>query len=101
MDTITVALWAANLEPPLNGVASWASGIEHKMTEAKAEGARLLVTPEYHCQQWLSFAPAGIQPHEEVAWMAGQAPAALEAVRPLARKYGLGLVAGTMPAPDG
>jgi predicted amidohydrolase len=101
MDAITLALWAANLEPPLNGVAAWAAGIEHKMAEAKSEGARLLVTPEYHCQQWLSFAPEGIQPNEEIAWLAAQAPAALDHVRPLARKYGLGLLAGTMPAPDG
>ena len=101
MDAITVALWAANLAVPLNGVAAWAAGIEAKMAEAKADGARLLVTPEYHCQQWLSFAPDRIRPHEEIAWMASQGPAALEAVRPLARKYGLGLLAGTMPAPDG
>jgi predicted amidohydrolase len=101
MDTITVALWAANLEPPLNGVDAWAAGIEAKMREAKADGARLLVTPEYHCQQWLSFAPEGIRPNEEIAWMAAQGPAALQAVRPLARKYGLGLIAGTMPVPDG
>jgi predicted amidohydrolase len=101
MDTITVALWAANLAVPLNGVAAWAAGIEAKMAEAKADGARLLVTPEYHCQQWLSFAPDGIRPHEEVAWLASQGPAALEAVRPLARKYGLGLLAGTLPATDG
>ena len=101
MDTVTVALWAANLAVPLNGVAAWAAGIEARMAEAKADGARLLVTPEYHCQQWLSFAPDGIRPHEEIAWLASQGPAALEAVRPLARKYGLGLLAGTMPAPDG
>jgi predicted amidohydrolase len=101
MDTLTVALWAANLAPPLNGVAAWAAGVEQKMAEARADGARLLVTPEYHCQQWLSFAPEGIRPHEEIAWLASQGPAALEAVRPLARKYGLGLLAGTLPAPDG
>ena len=101
MDTITVALWAANLEPPLNGVPAWAAGIEQKMAEARVDGARLLVTPEYHCQQWLSFAPAGIRPHEEIAWLASQGPAALDAVRPLARTYGLGLMAGTMPVPDG
>ncbi len=101
MDTLTVALWAANLEPPLNGVAGWAVGVEAKMKEATADGARLLVTPEYQCQQWLSFAPEGIKPHEEIPWLASQAPAALEAVRPLARRYGLGLLAGTVPVPNG
>ncbi len=101
MDTVTLALWAANLEPPLNGVEAWAAGVESKMKEAKADGARLLVAPEYHCQQWLSFAPEGIQPHEEIPWLASQGPAALAAVRPLARRYGLGLLAGTMPVPNG
>ncbi|HXV24107.1 MAG TPA: nitrilase-related carbon-nitrogen hydrolase [Alphaproteobacteria bacterium] len=97
METVSIALWAANLEPPLNGVEGWAAGIEAKMKEAKADGARLLVTPEYHCQQWLSFAPEGIRPNEEIPWLASQGPAALEVVRPLARRYGLGLLAGTMP----
>jgi predicted amidohydrolase len=101
VDTVTVALWAANLAVPLNGVAAWAAGLEQKMAEAKADGARLLATPEYHCQQWLSFAPEGIRPNEEIPWLAAQAPAALEAVRPLARKYGVALLSGTMPAPDG
>ncbi len=101
MDTITLALWAANLEPPLTGTDAWAAGIEAKMAAARAEGARLLLTPEYHCQQWLSFAPEGIRPDEEIAWLASQGPAALERVRPLARRYGLGLLAGTMPVPDG
>jgi predicted amidohydrolase len=100
MDSLTIALWAANLEPPLNGVGAWAAGIEQKMAEAKADGARLLVTPEYHSQQWLSFAPERIQPHEEIAWLASQAPAALEAVRPLARRYGLALRAHLF-LPDG
>ena len=101
MDTLTIALWAANLEPPLNGVIAWAAGLEAKMREAKADGARFLVTPEYHCQQWLSFAPEGIRPDQEIAWLASQAPAALEVVRPLARRYGLSLLAGTMPVPNG
>ena len=101
MDTLTVALWAANLEPPLNGVEAWAAGVEAKMKEALADGARLLVTPEYHSQQWLSFAPEGIAPHEEIAWLASQSPLAVAAVRPFARRYGLGLLAGTMPVADG
>jgi len=101
MDTLTVALWAANLEPSLNGIEAWAAGVEAKMKEALADGARLLVTPEYHSQQWLSFAPEGIRPHEEIAWLASQAPLAVAAVRPFARRYGLGLLAGTMPVADG
>src|SRR5215510_1357521 len=101
METLTVALWAANLAPPLAGIAEWAAGFEAKMQKARSDGARLLVTPEYHCQQWLSFSPEGLLPTGEIAWLAGQAPAALEAVRPLATRYGVALLAGTMPVPDG
>ena len=103
MDTITVALWAANLAQPVDGIAAWAASIEQKMAEAKADGARLLVTPEYHCRQWLSFAGEEVAPEAEAeaTWLARHAPAALEAVRPLARRYGVGLLAGTMLVEDG
>ena len=97
MDTLTVALWAANLEPPLNGVEAWAVGVEAKMKEALADGARLLVTPEYHSQQWLSFAPEGIRPHEEIAWLASQAPLAVAAVRLQRRRATTAHTSSTTP----
>ena len=97
METFTVALWAVNLARPLNGIEAWAALVEAQMTEAKAEGARLLVLPEYACEQWLCFAPPGLARDREIAWMAEQGVAALAAVAPLARKHGMGLLAGSMP----
>jgi len=95
----SLALWATNLSKPLNGLGAWAAHVEAKMAEAAAAGAKLLVMPEYACEAWLSFKPEGLKPDREIAWMAEQAPAALELLRPLPEKHGIGLLAGTMPWP--
>ena len=98
----SLALWATNLSTPLNGLGAWAAHVEAKMAEAAAAGARLLVMPEYACEAWLSFKPEGLAPDREIAWMAEQAPAALDLLRPLPEKHDIGLLAGTMPwAKDG
>jgi len=47
MDQITVALWAANLARPLNGIDAWAAAVEAEVAEAAAAGARIFVMPEY------------------------------------------------------
>lgn len=103
--TMTVALWAANLARPLNGVEAWAAAVDARMAEARDQGAELLVMPEYASAQWLSFAPAGLEVDREVPWMAGQAEAALAALAPLPARHGMALLAGTMPVaverPDG
>jgi len=93
----TLALWATNLSTPLNGLEAWAAHVEAKLQEAATAGARLLVMPEYACEAWLSFKPAGLAPEQEIAWMAGQAPAALELLRPLPARHGVALLAGSMP----
>lgn len=98
-DTLTVALWATNLSAPVNGVAGWVSRIEAKMAEAAAAGARILLMPEYACEQWLSFKPEGLKPAQEIGWMAGLAAEALELLKPLPAKHGVALLAGTMPWP--
>lgn len=97
----TLALWAANLSTPLNGLEAWAAHVEAKLREAATAGARLLVMPEYACEAWLSFKPAGLKPEQEIAWMAGHAPAALDLLRPLPARHGVGLLAGSMPWPNG
>jgi predicted amidohydrolase len=96
---LSLALWATSLSTPLNGLGAWAAHVEAKMAEAAAAGARLLIMPEYACEAWLSFKPAGLAPDREIAWMAEQAPAALDLLRPLPAKHGIGLLAGTMPWP--
>jgi predicted amidohydrolase len=96
-DTLTIALWATNLSVPVNGLAGWAARVEAKMAEAAEAGAKILIMPEYASEQWLSFKPAGLKPTEEIGWMAEQAPEALALLKPLPEKYGVALLAGSMP----
>ncbi len=96
-DTLTAALWATNLAVPLNGMNAWAAAIDARMAEARAQGAEILVMPEYACAQWLSFAPSGLAATEEIPWMAEQAPGAVEAIAGLAEKHEMALLAGSMP----
>jgi len=99
-DSLSVALWATNLAVPLNGIGAWAARIEERLAAAKAEGADILVMPEYAAEQWLSFAPQGLAPHEEIPWLAERAPEAYAAIAPLAARHGIALLAGTMPVAD-
>ncbi len=96
-DTLSVALWACNLSAPLTGIEAWGAAVDRQMAAAKAQGADLLVMPEYAAEQWLSFAPADLPPAAEIAWMAEQAPVALAQLASLPRKHALALLAGTMP----
>jgi predicted amidohydrolase len=96
-ESLVVALWATNLARPLNGIDAWAQAVDAKMAEAREQGAELLVMPEYCAEQWLSFAP-DMTADKEIAWMAEQAPLALEAIRGLPRRHGMALLAGSMPA---
>ncbi|MEO3429082.1 nitrilase-related carbon-nitrogen hydrolase [Pelagibius sp. CAU 1746] len=95
--SFTLALWATNLSTPISGLGAWADRVESKMAEAAAGGAKLLVMPEYAAEAWLSFKPEGLASDREIAWMAEQAPSALELLRDLPARHGIGLLAGTMP----
>lgn len=97
LETLTIALWATNLEPPLASLADWTTRVEARMAEAQAAGAGLLVMPEFACAQWLSFAPPGLPAHDQVPWLAGMAEQALSALAQLPARYGVALLPGTMP----
>ena len=97
METLTIALWATNLEPPLASLADWTARVEARMAEAHAAGAGLLAMPEFACAQWLSFAPVGLSPQHQVPWLAEMAEHALAGLRPLPARYGVALLPGTMP----
>lgn len=97
MTRLSVALWATNLTPRLNGIDAWIASVDARMGEARVAGADLLVMPEYACVQWLSFAPAGTTTRLEIPWMAEQGPGALERLRGLVARHGIGLLAGTIP----
>lgn len=95
--SLNVALWVINIAVPVNGIDAWAANVDAQMANAAKAGARLLVMPEYAAEQWLSFAPGNLSPSEEIPWMASQSAAAVEALRLLPARHGIGLLAGTMP----
>lgn len=97
MTTLSVALWATNLSPRLNGIGAWIAQVDRKLAEARAAGADLLVLPEYACVQWLSFAPQGTTTRQEIPFMAEQGRDALAALKPLVARHGVALLAGTIP----
>ncbi|PWR23206.1 nitrilase-related carbon-nitrogen hydrolase [Zavarzinia compransoris] len=94
--SLNLALWATNLEPGLSSLDAWAAGVGEMLERAAADGAALLVMPEYAAAQWLSFAPA-LAPDAEIPWLAAREGAALERLRPLVARHGVALVAGTIP----
>jgi len=99
MDTVTLALWAANLARPLGSLAEWLAVAEAKLDEAEAAGADLLMLPEWIASHWLNFMPTDLPRTREVAWMAEQADLALPALARAVGKRRLTLLAGSMPAP--
>lgn len=97
MDTISVGLWATNLEFTAVSLSAWLDFIEARMAELQQGGFRLLMLPEFACAQWLSFAPAGLALSDQVPWLAGVAEEACARLRPLAARYNVALLPGTMP----
>jgi len=98
-DSFTLALWATSLTPPLAGLDDWIAGVDRALAAARAQGAELLMLPEYAAAQWLAYAPPDLPADSEIAWMAEQAPAALEALAPLPAQHDVALLAGSMPWP--
>jgi predicted amidohydrolase len=97
MDTISVGLWATNLEISAVSLSAWLEFIEARMAELQQAGFRLLILPEFACAQWLSFAPASLSMAQQVPWLAGMATEACARLRPLSARYNVALLPGTMP----
>lgn len=100
-DTLTLALWAKSMTPVLGGVGAWAAEVTDELARARDGGANMLVLPEWSAAQWLSFAPADLAGTAEIAFMADQHEAALDAVAPAVARTGVALCAGTMPVAKG
>jgi predicted amidohydrolase len=94
----TIALWAVNMAFPTTSLEAWLSSVEHRLADAAAAGADLLLMPEYACSQWLSFRPSKLDSRQEVPWLAEQAVAVLPTLTALVEEKGIGLLAGTMPS---
>ena len=97
MESYRLALWATNLGPSFATLDAWLDHVGVRARHALADGARLLVMPEYACEAWLGFKPAGLGPDQEIAWLASIAADALPGLQRLAREIGLALLPGTMP----
>ncbi len=94
---LSIALWATNLGKPVDSMNAWIASVDACMERAAADGADLLLMPEYAAEQWLSYAPPDLALNDEIAWLAGQSSFALEALRELPTRHGIALLAGTMP----
>lgn len=92
----TIALWATNLSESRTKAEFWLKSVSDRMAAAAADGAGLLVLPEYVSTQWLHFAQA-LPPSREIDWMADMAPDMLAGLAPLCERHGIALQAGTMP----
>lgn len=98
VETLPVGLLVSSLERPVASLEAWLAGLDARLTEAQAAGARMLVLPEFACFQWLHFAPPGLAPVEQVPWLAGRALEAAPGLSALAVRYGMPLLAGSFPA---
>ncbi len=97
-DGLTVALWATFLSSPVTSLEDWAEMVDRKILEAKKSEADVLLMPEYAAEHWLHFAPPGLEPTEQISWMAQRTPAACALMRELAKKHQILLIAGSFPA---
>lgn len=97
IESYRLALWATNLGPRFEALDAWLDHVRSRARRAAADGARLLVMPEYACEAWLGFKPSGLRPDQEIAWLAQVARDALPGLRGVARETGLALLPGTMP----
>lgn len=95
--SVSIALWATDLGVPVSDIAGWAAHIDKMMSRAKEQGANIFQFPEYAAEQWMAFRPEGLLPHQEMAWLADQAPEACKHALALARKHDMLLLAGSMP----
>ncbi|MGO4333932.1 nitrilase-related carbon-nitrogen hydrolase [Labrys sp. KB_33_2] len=97
MDTLSVAMWATNLEVSAVSLEAWVGFVEAKMMEFSSSTPQILALPEFACMQWLSFSPPGLTVPDQLPWLAAQAVEALVMLRPLAARYNVALLPGTMP----
>lgn len=99
METVSLDLWAVNLEPVLPDLTSWLARVDERMAAATARGAHMLVMPEFACAQWFSFAPADLPTNQSLQWLSEVGTVALDAITAMSVHYGVSVLAGTIPFP--
>ncbi|WP_428642278.1 nitrilase-related carbon-nitrogen hydrolase [Roseibium sp.] len=97
MSDYPIALWSFNLGRAPDSAEAFAGQIEEGLKRASAEGARLLVLPEYLIECCLAFKPDGLPPEEEMSFLADVGTDLIPMLRSLPGKYGVSLLAGSMP----
>ncbi|MAB00788.1 MAG: nitrilase [Stappia sp.] len=100
-DAWRIALCAFNLALGGQSPAAFVAGVDARLTRAREEGARLLVLPEYVSEAFLAWKPEGLPVTGELAFMAEEGARILPSLEALVARHGIGLVAGSMPVPDG
>lgn len=100
-DTFRLALCAFNLGQGGRSREDFLAGISQRLARAHAQGAELLVLPEYLSEAFLAWKPKGLKPTSELAFMAGEAEALMPDLKALVAEHAVTLVAGSMPAADG
>jgi predicted amidohydrolase len=101
MEHLSLDLWAANLEVPTPDLATWLARLETRLAASAAQGARMLVLPEFACAQWLSFSPPTLPATGILGWLAETGAVALPAMAELSHRHGVSLLPGTIPHPAG
>lgn len=100
-ENLTIALWATDMGCAPAGPEAFVRLVAERVEEARAQGAGILLLPEYVCEAWLAWAPAGLAETDEIAWMEEEARAILPLLQELAHESGVALLAGTFPAREG
>ncbi len=96
-DTLKIAMWSVNFNRPISNLGNWLELVEKQITNAKSQGADLLILPEYASEHWLAFAPKALAPTEEIAWMAGHGTVVLTVLQALSQQHDIAILAGTFP----
>ena len=101
METISLDLWAANLQGQPPDLATWLGAVQQRLACAAARGAHLVAMPELACAQWLAFAPPSLPQAGQLGWLAEIGGEALRSMATLVERYGVALLPGTIPQPMG
>lgn len=99
MAEFPIALCSLNLGFAPASPEAYVAAIDQRMARAKADGARLLMLPEYCIEACLAFRPQALEPTDEMAFLAKVAVAIEPQLAALAERHGLSLLAGSMPWP--
>jgi len=97
MSQYPIALWSFNLGRAPASLQDFAGQIEEGMRRAAADGAKLLMLPEYLIECCLAFKPDGLRPEEEMAFLADVGAKLVPLLETMPERYGISLLAGSMP----